>query len=77
MLVLSRKFSESILIGADIRITVVKIDRNQIRLGIEAPAWITVLREELLDGAKELLDVANVKAGEVTAQAAEGDPAAI
>ena len=37
MLVLSRKLSQQILIGSDIAITVVKIEGNQVRLGIEAP----------------------------------------
>ena len=37
MLVLSRKLGEKIVIGDNIVVTVVKIDRNQIRLGIEAP----------------------------------------
>jgi carbon storage regulator len=48
MLVLSRKQSQKIVIGRDIRITVVRIDRNQVRLGIDAPPGIVVLREELL-----------------------------
>ena len=47
MLVLSRKQSQQIVIGPDIRITIVKLERNQVRLGIEAPRGITVLREEL------------------------------
>jgi carbon storage regulator len=47
MLVLSRKQSQQIVVGRDIRITVVKVDRNQVRLGIEAPRGITILREEL------------------------------
>ncbi len=47
MLVLSRKQLDAIYIGDDIKITVVRIDRNQVRLGIEAPAHIPVLREEL------------------------------
>lgn len=52
MLVLSRKQLDAIYIGENIKITVVRIDRNQVRLGIEAPAHITVLREELhLDAA--------------------------
>ena len=37
MLVLSRKLSQQILIGSDIAITVVRIEGNQVRLGIEAP----------------------------------------
>ena len=36
MLVLSRKPLQSIMIGSDIKITVVKVDRNQVRIGIEA-----------------------------------------
>jgi carbon storage regulator len=47
MLVLSRKQLDAIYIGDDIKITVVRIDRNQVRLGIEAPPHISVLREEL------------------------------
>jgi carbon storage regulator len=47
MLVLSRKLGEKIVIGENIRITVVKIDRNQIRIGIEAPSDIPVYREEI------------------------------
>ena len=49
MLVLSRKLSQQILIGSDIAITVVKIEGNQVRLGIEAPPGVTILRRELLD----------------------------
>lgn len=47
MLVLSRKLNERIVIDGGIVLTVVKIDRNQIRLGIEAPSNVRVLREEI------------------------------
>jgi carbon storage regulator len=47
MLVLSRKLGEKILIGDSIVLTVVKIDRNQIRLGIEAPTEVAIYREEI------------------------------
>ncbi len=40
MLVLSRKLNEKIVIDGGIVVTVVKIDRNQIRLGIEAPSRV-------------------------------------
>ena len=47
MLVLSRKQSQQITIGEDIKITIVKLERNHVRLGIEAPRGVTVLRAEL------------------------------
>ncbi len=49
MLVLSRKRMEGLWIGDKIRITVVKIDRNSVRLGIDAPRGVSIIREELLD----------------------------
>ncbi len=48
MLVLSRKEGERVLIGKDIRITVVRISPKTIRLGIEAPAGQSIVREEIL-----------------------------
>ena len=47
MLVLSRKVGESIFINESIRVTVVGLRNGQIRLGIEAPPEVKVLREEL------------------------------
>jgi carbon storage regulator len=47
MLVLSRKLNETIVLDGDIRITVVGIRGNHVRLGIEAPDTVRVLREEL------------------------------
>ncbi len=47
MLVLSRKLGEKIVIGDNITVTIVKIDRNQIRIGIEAPQDVPVYREEI------------------------------
>ncbi|MGP0066457.1 MAG: carbon storage regulator CsrA [Isosphaeraceae bacterium] len=51
MLVLSRKRDQSIVIDGDIRITVVSIHGNQVRLGIEAPNSVSIFREELRDRA--------------------------
>lgn len=47
MLVLSRKPGERILIGDDIAITIVRIGPNTVRLGIEAPRQMNIVREEL------------------------------
>jgi len=48
MLVLTRKLGEKIYIGDNICITVVDIDRNRIRLGVEAPRDVPIYRQELL-----------------------------
>lgn len=47
MLVLSRKVGERIWIGEDISVTVVRITGGGVRIGIEAPAEMAVVREEL------------------------------
>lgn len=49
MLVLSRRPSQGILISPNIRITVVSIKGNVVRLGVEAPREVEVVREELLE----------------------------
>lgn len=47
MLVLSRKMSERILIGDAIVITIVRIGPTSVRVGIEAPKTMTIVREEI------------------------------
>ena len=47
MLVLSRRPTERILIGNDIIITVVRCTSEKVRLGIDAPREVTVIREEI------------------------------
>lgn len=50
MLILSRKFNQRILIGDDIIVTVVKIGQMIVRIGIEAPKDMVILRQELKEG---------------------------
>ena len=47
MLILTRRVGETILIGDDIRVTVLKVHGNQIRIGISAAKDVTILREEV------------------------------
>jgi carbon storage regulator len=53
MLVISRKIGEEIKIGEDIIIKIIDIDKNQIRIGIDAPRDISILRGELLEEVKQ------------------------
>ena len=48
MLILSRKAGEKIYIGDDIVLVVTKIDRGKVRIGIDAPKNVPILRQELL-----------------------------
>jgi carbon storage regulator len=49
MLVLSRKTEESIVIGDNIKITIVRIAGDKVRIGIEAPPDVPVHRQEVYD----------------------------
>jgi carbon storage regulator len=49
VLVLSRKLNQSIMIGDDVRIVVVSVDRDTVKLGIEAPRAIPVHRSEVYE----------------------------
>ncbi len=47
MLILSRRRDEAIVIGGEIRVTVLKTQGDSVRLGIEAPPHVTVHRDEV------------------------------
>ena len=47
MLILSRKVSESLMLGDEITVTVLGIKGNQVRIGIDAPRDVAVHREEI------------------------------
>jgi carbon storage regulator len=49
VLVLSRKLNQAIMIGDDVRIVVVAVDRDTVKLGIEAPRTIPVHRSEVYE----------------------------
>ena len=56
MLILKRKKNDSILIGNDIRITVLDCDNGSVSLAINAPKHIYILREELTEAERSNLD---------------------
>jgi carbon storage regulator len=60
MLVLTRRCGEQLVIADDIIVTVVAVEGNKIRLGIDAPPWIRVDRQEVHD--RRLADQAAVSA---------------
>ena len=53
MLVLSRKVGDRILIGEDIAITVVKVGGGSVRIGIDAPPHLPIVRKELNEQMEE------------------------
>jgi len=53
MLVLSRIKGTAIIIGDDIKVTILEVKRDTVRLGIEAPRSISVHREEIYDAIQE------------------------
>ena len=52
MLVLSRKTNESIVIDGNVTVSVLRVDNDNVRLGIEAPLEIPVLRKEIYEEIK-------------------------
>lgn len=53
MLVITRKKDESLLIGDDIEIKIVKVEDGSVKLAILAPRDVTILRKEVFDRVKE------------------------
>lgn len=53
MLIITRKKGESLMIGDDIEITISKLEDGSVKLGIQAPKEITILRKELYKAVEE------------------------
>ena len=53
MLILTRKVGETIVIGDDITFTVLGVKGNQVRIGVKAPADVTVHRQEIYQRISE------------------------
>jgi carbon storage regulator len=68
VLVLTRRANQSIMIGADIVVTVLEVRGDQVRIGIDAPRSVSVHREEVF----RELEAANRAAASPSAGALEG-----
>jgi len=64
MLILSRKIGEKIKIGDDVTLCVVEIAKGHVKLGIEAPKTVTILRQEVFERVRDA-NIASVS-GEVS-----------
>jgi len=53
MLILTRKAGERLRLGDDIKVTVLKVQGNQVKLGLDVPKTLTVYREEVYLRIKE------------------------
>ena len=62
MLILGRKEGEEILLGSDIKIKVVEVSKGVVKIGIDAPREVLVLRGELKDRIEEVNKEANAQA---------------
>ena len=49
MLLLSRKCGQSIVINDDIVVTVVAVDRNRVQIGVRAPGYVPIFRQEIVE----------------------------
>lgn len=68
MLVLTRRANQSIMIGADVVVTVLEVRGDQVRIGIDAPRSVSVHREEVF----RELEAANRAAASPASRALEG-----
>jgi len=65
MLLLSRRVGESVIIGEDISVTVLRVRGNQVRLGVDAPKNMSVQRATISERKPEVVIAADNSSGEV------------
>ena len=59
MLILKRKLGECIIIGNNVQLSVIEINKTNIKIGIDAPEDVTIFREEVFNKIKEENEMAS------------------
>ena len=70
MLILTRRLNQAIRLGEDIRIVLVQVKGNQVRIGIECPTHVRIFREELYD----IIGQQNLKTSSIEANQTSSPP---
>ena len=66
MLVLSRKVVDRIHIGSDIAVTIVKVSGGTVRIGVEAPPHMAIVRDELKESIEREMNAASQSVTDIT-----------
>ena len=56
MLILTRRVGETLMIGDNVSVTVLRVKGNQVRLGVNAPADVSIHREEIFERIQKEAD---------------------
>jgi carbon storage regulator len=67
MLILSRRESERVYLGEDIVLTIVRVNGDKVRIGVEAPANVKILRTELEISAPETHSLSKARGSDTPA----------
>ena len=64
MLILTRRVGETLMIGDNVSVTVLRVKGNQVRLGVNAPKDVSVHREEIFERIQNEVDESSIETAE-------------